>query len=148
MFAKTMGLTLLSILALSASSFHQQPRIKSAQATLGESRAIRNVQLVSLVDITFVKKEKIADILELRAGMTSDISPLEIQVLTIKPGHSAEGFVLWEDEEELWLDSSYCEPDSQKKQIHTFNKPYRKSNARETHCSNADPYVKIKVLKQ
>jgi hypothetical protein len=95
-------------------------------------------------DLTATKR-KIADILTLTTGSLVDLKTDDIQAAQTKPGQSAEGVVLHEDEEQLWLDASYCENDPHKKQVIIFDKPYQKSKPEEVKCSLSGAHVKVKV---
>ena len=78
-------------------------------------------------------------------GSREDLKIQDIRTARIETGQSAVGVVLLEDEEQLSLDTSYCENDPYKKQLVTFFKPYKKSNPEEVGCPSSGAYVKIKV---
>jgi hypothetical protein len=60
-------------------------------------------------------------------------------------GASAKGVVVKEKEGELYLDTTPCEPEVRKKQMYTFNSPYRKDDADEITCPKSS--VKYKMTK-
>lgn len=60
-------------------------------------------------------------------------------------GASAKGVVVKEKYGELYLDTTPCEPQVRKKQMYTFNSPYRKEEADEITCPKSS--VKIKMTK-
>jgi hypothetical protein len=90
-------------------------------------------------------KRKIADILKLITGSRETLEMQDIRVAQIEPGQSATGVVLFEDEEQLVLDTNYCEDNPYKKQNVTFLKPYDKSNPEEVRCPTSGAHVRVKV---
>jgi hypothetical protein len=69
-----------------------------------------------------------------------------IQLGVAKPGESAKGIVILEKKGELYLDSTPCEVEWNRKQIFTFNKPYSKEEMDDQACTGTNDLLKISKI--
>ncbi|HYX27486.1 MAG TPA: hypothetical protein VE863_02885 [Pyrinomonadaceae bacterium] len=72
----------------------------------------------------------------------------QVLLSTSQTGDSAKGVVMLEKSGELYLDTTPCETDWDKKQVHTFNQPYTQESTDDQSCSSTKSYKMKKVTQQ
>lgn len=99
-------------------------------------------------ELTLQEKEELAEGFRAAYNLAAApeiaaIDPIALNVT--RYGASAKGVIVKEKEGELYLDTTPCEPVLRKKQMYTFNSPYKKDEADEITCPKSA--VKIKMTK-